>query len=494
MKTIFTFLMVMCLLAIPVLLVILVINAIRKRPLKKYALGILGSFAGSILSAAFSDGGLSIAFGLLAIGFIIAFLGLLIVLLVKAIRKKPLKKISLGLLGCFVGFTISLILGMSFDTQLNCEHEFSITENINATCSEEGKIVRLCSKCEKKEEEILPILEHKWQEANCESPKTCQLCNLTEGEKGEHKWEDATCIAPKTCLICNSSEGEALSADKTHSWQEATCTSPITCTVCGETDGDALGHTEGEWQITDEGTCEKQGTKQQMCSVCNTAINTIQFDSSAKIAADIVKDVVKNHSGRVSNMESVAAGDDTYLTVICAIACENSEQAVEDILFDIAEKMQELDFEVEGMFSFGDVEEGSDGECLAIASIDVDGNYTIKSMSSNFKTARNEWINSQFSAWDGSHTVLKELIKDNLNDEKSFDHIETTYIDIETEAKKNEVNNILKQAGYSQRVDIGDLFVMTKFSAKNAFNATIKNTAYGIVDYSADLVTLIGVE
>ena len=58
----------------------------------------------------------------------------------------------------------------------------------------------------------------------------------------------------------------------------------------------------------------------------------------------------------------------------------------------------------------------------------------------------------------------------------------------------NQVNDILKQSGYSQRVEIGDLFVMTDFSAKNAFNATIKNTAFGIVDYSADLVRLIGIE
>ena len=60
--------------------------------------------------------------------------------------------------------------------------------------------------------------------------------------------------------------------------------------------------------------------------------------------------------------------------------------------------------------------------------------------------------------------------------------------------KRDYVNGILTDAGYSQRVEVGDLFVMTEFSAKNAFNATIKNTAFGIVDYSEGLVRLIGIE
>ncbi len=36
--------------------------------------------------------------------------------------------------------------------------------------------------------------------------------------------------------------------------------------------------------------------------------------------------------------------------------------------------------------------------------------------------------------------------------------------------------------------------IMTTFSAKNVFNATIKYTAFGIVDYSSNSVMLIGIE
>ena len=45
--------------------------------------------------------------------------------------------------------------------------------------------------------------------------------------------------------------------------------------------------------------------------------------------------------------------------------------------------------------------------------------YELAVMSPDFKTERNIWINDQFSAWDGSHTVLKSLIKRNLNENET---------------------------------------------------------------------------
>ena len=106
---------------------------------------------------------------------------------------------------------------------------------------------------------------------------------------------------------------------------------------------------------------------------------------------------------------------------------------------------------------------------------------------------RRLWISSQFEIFGGEHSVLKKLVKENLNDEKSFKHIETTHIDITTKAKVDEINKFLKKSGYSKRVKLGDLLVTMKFSAKNAFNATIKNTAIGIVSYDNDTVTLVGI-
>lgn len=82
----------------------------------------------------------------------------------------------------------------------------------------------------------------------------------------------------------------------------------------------------------------------------------------------------------------------------------------------------------------------------------------------------------------------------NLNDEKSYKHIETNYIDINSEERVNEVNKILSDAGYSQKVELNDLFITSQFSAKNAFGGTIKNTAYGIASFNNQTITLIGIE
>ena len=56
--------------------------------------------------------------------------------------------------------------------------------------------------------------QHEWEEANCLAPKTCKLCNETEGEKTDvHQWEDATTEAPKTCSLCGKTEGEKINVD-----------------------------------------------------------------------------------------------------------------------------------------------------------------------------------------------------------------------------------------------------------------------------------------
>lgn len=107
--------------------------------------------------------------------------------------------------------------------------------------------------------------------------------------------------------------------------------------------------------------------------------------------------------------------------------------------------------------------------------------------------ARETWIKGQFG-WGGVHKDLEKLIIKNLNDERSYEHIETTYIDIYDENMMKTVNEIIKQAGYSDRVKVGDLFIQTEFSAKNIFNATVKCTAFGIASYENNTVKLIAIE
>ena len=78
--------------------------------------------------------------------------------------------------------------------------------------------------------------QHEWADATCLAPKTCNLCQTTEGEALGHSWAEVTCAAPKTCTACGETEGEALP----HTWVEATYQAPKTCTECGATEGEPL--------------------------------------------------------------------------------------------------------------------------------------------------------------------------------------------------------------------------------------------------------------
>ena len=61
---------------------------------------------------------------------------------------------------------------------------------------------------------------------------------------------------------------------KHESLSQATCTTASTCLECGETISAALGHTDGEWITDKEANCTEDGSKHQVCSVCEATIKT----------------------------------------------------------------------------------------------------------------------------------------------------------------------------------------------------------------------------
>jgi len=93
--------------------------------------------------------------------------------------------------------------------------------------------------------------KHEWKDATCETPKTCSLCEETDGEPLGHSWQEATCEAPKTCSGCGLTEGEALG----HSWVDATCEVPKTCSNCSMTEGSELGHDWNHAGCTEKLVC-----------------------------------------------------------------------------------------------------------------------------------------------------------------------------------------------------------------------------------------------
>ena len=82
--------------------------------------------------------------------------------------------------------------------------------------------------------------------------------------------------------------------------------------------------------------------------------------------------------------------------------------------------------------------------------------------------SRKEQIEKQFSSWDGSHRGLTKLIKASMNDPKSYDHVDTVY------------------------VDEGDsLKVKTTFRGKNAFGGVVINWIWARVDFEGNVIEVI---
>lgn len=106
-----------------------------------------------------------------------------------------------------------------------------------------------------------PTHIHEYQEATCDSPKTCTICGESEGTPLEHNWLEATCETPKTCSICGAHNGAALM----HSWTTPTCQQIKTCTICGVTEGQFAEH------IWVEATC----LSAKYCSVCGETVGEL---------------------------------------------------------------------------------------------------------------------------------------------------------------------------------------------------------------------------
>ena len=81
---------------------------------------------------------------------------------------------------------------------------------------------------------------------------------------------------------------------------------------------------------------------------------------------------------------------------------------------------------------------------------------------------RKENLEKQFSAYDGSHRGLTELIKKNMPDPESYEHVETSFS------------------------DKGDhIFVATKFRGKNGFGGYVFQTVTANVDYEGNVLEIL---
>ena len=125
-----------------------------------------------------------------------------------------------------------------------------------ATCTERGSQIKICGVCNNINSEIIPAFGHTKVIDAAVAP-TCTETGLTEGFH---------------CSVCNTVFVKQETVDALgHTWIDATCTAPKTCSVCNKTEGEALGHTPAEAVRENivEATCYAEGSYEEVvyCSV-----------------------------------------------------------------------------------------------------------------------------------------------------------------------------------------------------------------------------------
>ena len=84
------------------------------------------------------------------------------------------------------------------------------------------------------------------------------------------------------------------------------------------------------------------------------------------------------------------------------------------------------------------------------------------------KAVFNSWVSSQFSSWDGSCRPLVKLVKENMNDPDSFDHVETRY-----------------------SVDGEVVTIIMKYRGTNAFGGKILAYTTAKMDYKTQTIKIV---
>ena len=74
------------------------------------------------------------------------------------------------------------------------EHDFVFKRTVKPTCDEQGYAVYHCDCGKEEHRDFVDALGHSWVEATCAAPKTCSVCQKTEGAALKHEYQNEICI------------------------------------------------------------------------------------------------------------------------------------------------------------------------------------------------------------------------------------------------------------------------------------------------------------
>lgn len=207
------------------------------------------------------------------------------------------------------------------------EHQYEVIETVASTCTEQGKIVKQCKVCKHSETEYLPLAEHTkvfvrvTKEATCsEKGKElwgCTKCNwyeerdieknpsnhsrkVTKTTEPQGKWEDAGNCKEKSwkateyCYGCEKYLDKVYGDYGEHNWQKktekATCTkeghSGNYCDICKTWADDAVVYPKAD-HVKDAGievskaTCTQKRVVRHWCKNCKVLLGDFEEGETA---------------------------------------------------------------------------------------------------------------------------------------------------------------------------------------------------------------------
>lgn len=134
-------------------------------------------------------------------GFIIAFWYFLARFVVHLLKRESKKKDAIFMAGTLIIGIAIMMLAMETDPQARCKHEYTITKDVQPTCTEDGEIIKECSLCGKKVDTVLSATGHTMVEISRTADTTTSRCSVCGYESTTKLSSSSTSAVSQTTLV-----------------------------------------------------------------------------------------------------------------------------------------------------------------------------------------------------------------------------------------------------------------------------------------------------